>query len=91
MVGSLEVRDLELDVLGAVVFSGFPEGNWQNHLAQWNSRVPGDDAVERRCALSEHVSDVELHLLQGLGEEDIEPTPTNDEYLVESGARDYPL
>jgi hypothetical protein len=35
------------------------------------------------------VSDVELHLLQGLGEKDIEPAPTVDEYLVESGARDY--
>jgi hypothetical protein len=35
------------------------------------------------------VSDVELHLLQGLGEEDIEPAPTINEYLVESGARDY--
>jgi hypothetical protein len=37
------------------------------------------------------VSDVELNLFQGLGEEDIEPTPTIDEYLVESGARDYRL
>jgi hypothetical protein len=37
------------------------------------------------------VSDVELHLLQGLGEKDIEPAPTIDEYLVESGARDYQL
>jgi hypothetical protein len=37
------------------------------------------------------VSDAELHLLQGLGEEDVEPTPTIDEYLVESGARDYRL
>jgi hypothetical protein len=35
------------------------------------------------------VSDVELHLLQGLGENDVEPTPTIDEYLVESGARHY--
>jgi hypothetical protein len=35
------------------------------------------------------VSDVELHLLQGLGEKDIEPTPTVDECLVESGACDY--
>jgi hypothetical protein len=35
------------------------------------------------------VSDVELHLLQGLGEMDIEPAITVDEYLVESGARDY--
>jgi hypothetical protein len=37
------------------------------------------------------VSDVELHLLQGLGKKDVEPTPTVDEYLVESGARDYRL
>jgi hypothetical protein len=35
------------------------------------------------------VSDVEFHLLQGLGEKDIEPASTVDEYLVESGARDY--
>jgi hypothetical protein len=37
------------------------------------------------------VGDVELHLLQGLGEKDIEPTSTVDEELVESGARDYQL
>jgi hypothetical protein len=37
------------------------------------------------------VSDVELHLLQGLGEKDVEPAPTIDEYLVEFGARDYRL
>jgi hypothetical protein len=35
------------------------------------------------------VSDVELYLLQGLGEKDVEPGSTVDEYLVESGARDY--
>jgi hypothetical protein len=35
------------------------------------------------------VSDVELHLLQGLGEKDVEPASTIDEYRVESGARDY--
>jgi hypothetical protein len=35
------------------------------------------------------VGDVELHLLQGLGEKDIEPASTVDEDLVESGARDY--
>jgi hypothetical protein len=35
------------------------------------------------------VGNVELHLLQGLGEKDIEPASTIDEYLVESGARDY--
>jgi hypothetical protein len=32
---------------------------------------------------------VELHLLQGLGEKDVEPASAFDEYLVESGARDY--
>jgi hypothetical protein len=34
VVGSLEVRDLELDVLGTIVVPRFPEGNWQDHLAQ---------------------------------------------------------
>jgi hypothetical protein len=28
MVGSLEVRNIKLDVLGAVVLPGFHEGNW---------------------------------------------------------------
>jgi hypothetical protein len=31
MVGSFEVRDLELDVLGTVVVPRFPEGDWQDH------------------------------------------------------------
>jgi hypothetical protein len=37
------------------------------------------------------VSDVELHLVQGLGEKDVEPAATVDEFLVESGASDYRL
>jgi hypothetical protein len=37
------------------------------------------------------VGNVELHLLQGLGEKDVEPASTVDEYLVESGSRDYRL
>jgi hypothetical protein len=42
-------------------------------------------------SLGEHVSDVELHLFPGLGEKDVEPASTIDEYLVESGARGYLL
>jgi hypothetical protein len=37
------------------------------------------------------VSDVELHLLQCLGEKDVEPAPTVNEYLIEFGACDYRL
>jgi hypothetical protein len=37
------------------------------------------------------VGDVELHLLQGLGERDVEHASTVDEDIVESGARDYRL
>jgi hypothetical protein len=37
------------------------------------------------------VGDVELHLLQGLGEKDIEPASTVDEDLVNLGARDHQL
>jgi hypothetical protein len=42
-------------------------------------------------SFSEHVGDVELHLLHGLGEKDVEPTSTVDENLVKSEARDYRL
>jgi hypothetical protein len=35
------------------------------------------------------VGNVELHLLEGLGEKDVEPASTFDEYLVESGGRNY--
>ena len=38
VIGSLEVSDLELDVLGAVVLSG-PKGNWQNHLSKGYNRI----------------------------------------------------
>jgi hypothetical protein len=31
MVGCLEVRDFELDVLGTIVVPRFPKGNWQDH------------------------------------------------------------
>jgi hypothetical protein len=48
-----------------------------------------NDVVEGRVALGEHVSDVELHFLQGLGEKDVEPASTVDEHLVEFGARDH--
>jgi hypothetical protein len=37
------------------------------------------------------VGDVELHLLQALGEKDVEPASTVDENLVELGARDHRL
>jgi hypothetical protein len=30
MVGRLEVRDFELDVLATVVVPRFPKGNWQD-------------------------------------------------------------
>jgi hypothetical protein len=35
------------------------------------------------------MGNVELHFLQGFGEEDVEPAPTVDEHLVEFGARHH--
>jgi hypothetical protein len=35
------------------------------------------------------VGHVELHLLQGLGEKDVEPSSTVDKNLVDLGARDH--
>jgi hypothetical protein len=75
MVGGLEVRDFELDVLGTIVVLRFPEGNWQDHLAQWDSRVPRDDAVEGRGALGEHVGDVELIFFKVLVKRTLSPLP----------------
>jgi hypothetical protein len=37
------------------------------------------------------VGDVEVHLLQCLGEKDVEPASAVDEDLVELGARDHRL
>jgi hypothetical protein len=58
-------------------------------MAIWDSRVGRDNAVEGRRALGEHVGDVKLRLLQGLGEKDVEPASAINEYVVESGACDY--
>jgi hypothetical protein len=79
MVGSLEVCNLELDVQFSLV----------SPKVTSRTTEPTDDVVKRRCALGEHVGNVELHLLQGRCEKDVEPASTVDEYLVESGARDY--
>jgi hypothetical protein len=49
---------------------------------QWNSRIARDDAVEGRRAPGEHAGDVKLHLLQGLGEQDVKSTSIVNEYLV---------
>jgi hypothetical protein len=34
MVESLKVCNLELDVLGAIVLPGFPEGNWKDRYGE---------------------------------------------------------
>ena len=88
MVGRLEVGDLELDVLGAVVFPS-PEGNWQKHLSKGYSRVAWDDAIEWRVGLGEHVGDVEAHLLESLGEQYVESAAAVVEYFGEPRAIDY--
>jgi hypothetical protein len=41
MVGSLEVRDLELGVLGTVVVPRFPEGNWRTTEPSAIAALPG--------------------------------------------------
>jgi hypothetical protein len=48
------------------------------------------DAEERLVALREPL-EVEVHLLQGVDEDDIEPTPAVDEGLSEQGALDVGL
>ena len=88
MIGSLEVGNLELDVLGAVALFS-PDGNWQNHLSEGYSRIAWDDAIERRVGLGEHASNIEAHRLQSLGEQSIESAATVNEYFGELRAYDY--
>lgn len=62
MVASLKVGDLKLDVLSPVV-GVCPKGNTQNLLIEGYCCVAWDHSVEGGLQGSEHVGDVQTHLL----------------------------
>jgi hypothetical protein len=47
-------------------------------------RITWDNAVERRLAWNQHVREVQTHLSQSAGEDEVETTPAIDEHLGES-------
>ena len=79
MVGGLELGDLEVDVLGAVVVAG-AEGDRQVDPADRGRPGSEDDVVEGliRWDQGDHVV---AHALQCAGENDVEGAATIDEYF----------
>jgi hypothetical protein len=82
MIGRFEVSNFEFNELGAVVLPR-TEGDWKNHRAKWVRRITWDNTVERRLTWNQHVREVETHLSQSAGEDEVEATPTVDEHLGE--------
>ena len=79
VVGSLELGDLEVDILCAVVFA-CAEGDRQGVPADRSRPGSRDDAVEGLIGwdLGGHVV---AHALQCAGEDDVEGAATIDEYF----------
>ena len=79
VVGGLELGDLEVDVLGAVVVAG-AEGDRQSGPADRSRLGSGDDAVEGLIGWDQG-GHVVAHALQCAGEDDVEGAATVDEYF----------
>jgi hypothetical protein len=89
VVGGFEVNDLEAQVLHAEVVLR-AEGHKTGDSTQGVGRLAGDDVKERlvgRCQPLE----VEVHLLQGLNEDDVESALSIDEGLGKKGSLHYML
>jgi hypothetical protein len=89
VVRRLEVSDLEAKVLCAEVFLR-AKRHWEGDLTQEVGRLARHDAEEGIVALCQPL-EVEVHLLQGVDEDDVEPASPIDESLREQGALDNGL
>jgi hypothetical protein len=76
MVRRLEVSHFEFDELSAVVL-------WKNYRTKWVCRVTWDDGVKGGLAQNQHVLEVQAHLPQSAGEDEVKAAPTIDEHLGE--------
>jgi hypothetical protein len=81
VVGRLEVSDLEAETLSAEVLVRAKRDR-VGDPTYGIGRLAGNDAEERLVALHEPL-EVEVHLLQGVDEDDVEFTPSVDESLSE--------
>jgi hypothetical protein len=82
MIRRFEAGHLELDEFSAVVLP-CAEGDMEEYHTKWVSRVTWDDAVERGLARNQHVLEVQAHLPQSAGKDEVETAPTIDEDLGE--------
>jgi hypothetical protein len=89
VVGRLEVSDLEAKVLYAEVFLRV-EHHREGDPTQGVDRLAWHDVKEGLVALRQPL-EVEIHLPQGVDDEDVEPASPIDEGLREQGALDNGL
>jgi hypothetical protein len=88
MVRRFEAGHFEFDELSAVVLP-HAEGDWENYRTKWVGRVTWDDAVEGGLARNQHVLEVQAHLPQSAGKDEVETAPTIDEHLGELDLSHY--
>jgi hypothetical protein len=86
VVGRLEVSDLEAEVLCAEILL-CAKRDREGDPTHGIGHLAGHDAEEGLVALCKPF-EVEIHLLQGVDEDEVEPTPSIDEGLREQGALD---
>jgi hypothetical protein len=81
VVGRLEVNDLKTEVFHAEVLLR-AEHDQEGDSTHVVGRLAGHNAEEGLVALRKPL-EVEVHLLQGVDEDDVEPAPSVDEGLSE--------
>jgi hypothetical protein len=86
MVERLEVSNLEAKVISAEILLRV-ERHQKGDPTQGVGRLAWNDVEEGLVALCQPF-EVEIHLLQGVDEDDVEPTSPIDEGLREQGALD---
>jgi hypothetical protein len=82
MIRRFEVSHFEFNELSTVVLPR-AEGDCKNYRTKRVRRVTWDDAIERGLARNQHVCEVQAHLPQSAGKDEVETTPTIDEHLGE--------
>jgi len=87
VVGGLELGDLEVDVLGAVVVPSV-EGDRQSDPADRGRPSSRDDAVEGLVGWHQG-SHVVAHALQRAGKDDVKGGATVDEYFGQADLADH--
>jgi hypothetical protein len=84
-----DLKNLEAEILRAKVFLR-AKCHWEGDPTHGVGSLVKDDAKEGLVACRQPL-EVEVHLLQGVDEDNVEPTSPVDEGLREQGALDYGL